>query len=436
MKRLLLLIMVLSTIGISAQKIEDLPRAAIAAATDLIIIDQADATRSITVATLLVGPPAPWVGLFPDGTAGAPGAAFWGDLDVGMWRPGDDILGFTAGGIESYRATEVGGAITNTFTNDVVITDLASANTLVLTPTAAGLIDTLETEDVTEITLDTLDVDYLEVNSELLVNEVIDTLKVNGAGILSIHETTTPAAVDDYGKIYTKSDNNLYFQDGAGNEKELGITDTHYGEMFMYESTGVETIGQTDQYYGVSGEFEVGDVENFSFVAGQADDGTATITDNGSSKVKVTETGHTLSDGDYVTLQSANHSGTSIVSGVAGNDFELVAIAYSGDEGCTWQEGDYLLAGVGSAGMYLITVAFTGSAGAAAKNYKFEAVQNATHIDKSAFEITTSGTNHQSGASSGIITISDVDRIWFQFKNETDTQDLNYEHGNINLIRL
>ena len=37
-------------------------------------------------------------------------------------------------------------------------------------------------------------------------------------GVLNLKETTTPTADTNYGKIYTKSDNKLYFQDGAGNE--------------------------------------------------------------------------------------------------------------------------------------------------------------------------------------------------------------------------
>lgn len=41
------------------------------------------------------------------------------------------------------------------------------------------------------------------------------------AGILTIKETTTPTADSGYGKLYTKSDDKMYFQDGSGSEKEL-----------------------------------------------------------------------------------------------------------------------------------------------------------------------------------------------------------------------
>jgi len=42
-----------------------------------------------------------------------------------------------------------------------------------------------------------------------------------GSGALHLFETTTPTAVTNYGAIYTKNDNELYFQDGAGNEKTV-----------------------------------------------------------------------------------------------------------------------------------------------------------------------------------------------------------------------
>jgi len=40
-------------------------------------------------------------------------------------------------------------------------------------------------------------------------------------GLLTLKETTTPTADANYGKIYTKNDNKLYFQDGAGVEHAL-----------------------------------------------------------------------------------------------------------------------------------------------------------------------------------------------------------------------
>jgi hypothetical protein len=51
---------------------------------------------------------------------------------------------------------------------------------------------------------------------------VVDTIKVEG-GVVTLNETTTPSAETNYGKIYTKSDNKLYFQDGAGTEHTISV---------------------------------------------------------------------------------------------------------------------------------------------------------------------------------------------------------------------
>jgi len=42
-------------------------------------------------------------------------------------------------------------------------------------------------------------------------------------GAVSLKEITTPTADTNYGKIYTKTDNKLYFQDGAGTEHEIAV---------------------------------------------------------------------------------------------------------------------------------------------------------------------------------------------------------------------
>lgn len=44
-----------------------------------------------------------------------------------------------------------------------------------------------------------------------------------GSGVVALKETSTPTADTDYGKVYCKNDNKLYFQDGAGAEHEIAF---------------------------------------------------------------------------------------------------------------------------------------------------------------------------------------------------------------------
>ena len=108
MKKLIILLGLVCSIGVYGQKIADLPDTTATKGSDLLIVDQSDSTRNITVSN------------------------FFGTVPV-----------------------------------NVVITPLATSNTTVLTPTSTGLVDTLETADITEVTLDTLDVNYITVNSRI-----------------------------------------------------------------------------------------------------------------------------------------------------------------------------------------------------------------------------------------------------------------------------
>ncbi len=66
----------------------------------------------------------------------------------------------------------------------------------------------------------------LRINADVGIN-VTPTANMVGlaieGGLLTLKETTTPTADTNYGKIYTKTDNKLYFQDGAGTEHEIAF---------------------------------------------------------------------------------------------------------------------------------------------------------------------------------------------------------------------
>ena len=48
-----------------------------------------------------------------------------------------------------------------------------------------------------------------------------EVFRVGTTGEINIKETTTPTALPDFGALYTKNDNELYFQTGAGVEKTV-----------------------------------------------------------------------------------------------------------------------------------------------------------------------------------------------------------------------
>lgn len=65
----------------------------------------------------------------------------------------------------------------------------------------------------------------LVANGQLDINigatHIMRALSTGSGGSLHIKESTTPSAIATYGAIYTKADNELYFQTGAGVEKTV-----------------------------------------------------------------------------------------------------------------------------------------------------------------------------------------------------------------------
>ena len=65
--------------------------------------------------------------------------------------------------------------------------------------------------------------------------------------VLYLDEITTPSAVSGRAKLYTKSDNNLYFQDGAGVEHTVEVGAANIRELWLEpaeDPTG--TVGNWD----------------------------------------------------------------------------------------------------------------------------------------------------------------------------------------------
>jgi hypothetical protein len=79
---------------------------------------------------------------------------------------------------------------------------------------------------------------YLDVAGNVGIG-LVPTANMNGvsveAGVITLKETTTPTSDVNYGKFYTKNDNNPYFQDGAGVEHTL-ITGSGVGIPIVLEA--------------------------------------------------------------------------------------------------------------------------------------------------------------------------------------------------------
>lgn len=266
-------------------------------------------------------------------------------------------------------------------------------------------------------------------------------LVVAEQGVFSMKETTTPTAVADYGAVYSKSDNGLYFQDGAGFEHHVSLLDTFIGEMYTYEAIQTITINTSGVYHAING-LSTGDVSNFTFNAGrQVDANIATESDATQLQI-TTSAAHNLMSGDVVVLTNMNnaaHNKPTLVSVIDGTNFTCDDITYVGGAGASAgvvDEPSYLKAGSGGAGKYLCNFSLSGYSSVAAKNFKIEVFVDSTENNKIVAEITPSGTAIQDSSGSGVVTITDGEKIWLAIENNTDTTNFVLEHCNLNLHRL
>ena len=181
------------------------------------------------------------------------------------------------------------------------------------------------------------------------------------SGILKQIETTTPSADAGYGKVYTKTDNRFYFQDGAGDEHRIVTSDyagifaddnavemtillqDAYEPVMIFDSNMPEIISNGDFTnnnitIGATGDYEV----NIHLAAESAGTGKTIevdvfqITASGDTITGATEaapcvitaTGHSLSDGNHVKISGVGgmtelNGQIYVVANAGANDFEL-----------------------------------------------------------------------------------------------------------------
>jgi hypothetical protein len=208
-------------------------------------------------------------------------------------------------------------------------------------------------------------------------------LEVAGDGTIFFKETTTPTPLADFGAIYTKSNNELFFQSGDGVEHLLH--GDAFSNIWFHSTSDVDVtiatqdiytlidsftvVGHEDDLLNVvgntttntltlssmaGGEYEVSYHGSITAAGGQDKEMTfamgitlatpkdiTDVTDNGVSPIVVTSVAHGLEDGDMVeivgVLVNTNTNGSFIVDNKTNDTFEIVDL----DGSATTGNGDY-----------------------------------------------------------------------------------------------
>lgn len=265
-------------------------------------------------------------------------------------------------------------------------------------------------------------------------------------GQVYLLETTTPTAIVNYGAVYTKTDNALYFQDGAGTEhtvhrdafSSLWVHDTAatitittqntYTKVTIFVNEGIEddlgncvgdATADDDITMNVAGDYEVtlqfsgtndgGGAAEFHLAPKIILNTPKTITDaTNADPIVVTSAGHGLKTGDGV-----------IQSGVVGN---------------TAANGDFIITRLGVDTYSLQTTAHADVAGNG--DYVSDGTVDACIPGNVYIEMLASNITLGRGAASGIVAIAAGDILEVVAVNQDGTANLAVEQMQFGVFKV
>jgi len=275
------------------------------------------------------------------------------------------------------------------------------------------------------------------IGATSLTNLGTSNLMIEG-GVLTLKETTTPTADTNYGKIYTKDTDQLYFQDGGGVEHILAQADTNYGEFKVSDNATETVIRGDDEYQALTANVVTGLQNGFTYAAGLLGE-VASIADGTGGLIAVTDVGHGLSAGDMITMNghtdSAYNGIFEVMTVPTANVFTVTATYTATDTGY-WQKGASLKVNAGGAGTYKGTWASTGIAASNGQTVDFCPVVNTTPAAAACARRTFSNADYGSFGGTEIVTLAVDDIIWFVMRNTTSDGNVTIRTLDLNLHRL
>ena len=254
---------------------------------------------------------------------------------------------------------------------------------------------------------------------------------------ITIKEITTPSPVGSYGKLYTKSDNILYFQDGAGTEHAIVAAGRYYGEVYISGSSDATVIETADTPIALRVNILAGNLDGWTFGAGSTAGITAFADYGGTVTGAVLATStHGLTTGDIITIRgTTNYNGIFQITVVDSTHFYFTAIWVADDGASDYDQPARVIAGVGAAGTYAAIWQMS-TASASTQTLIWKMNINITPCFKSTAErIYTINNLYNTCSSSCIFTIADGDVIWLSVQAD-GTGNITNKHGEYHLLRL
>jgi len=254
-------------------------------------------------------------------------------------------------------------------------------------------------------------------------------------GALFLPEITTPTPVVNFGKLYTKTNDKLYFQDGAGSEKEVSLADTEHGSMFANGNATATTITDANKVVAIEAGSST-DLSGVTFNAG-TNGVIANTADNGGT-LRITDVGHGLVTGDVVSingLATAAQNAVTLVTRIDDDTFDCDDITFvTGSESGTWQKPGHLV--IGTAGTYLLTAQFSVLSASANKTFQFFTYIGSTQQTDITSERRFASNDIGAMGMGGLIAVSATDKVWCAVVGLTDATNITVKHSNFSIHRI
>lgn len=255
---------------------------------------------------------------------------------------------------------------------------------------------------------------------------------------LNLAETTTPQAAPGVGKVYTKADNLLYFQDGGGDENVLG--ESSYGEFKVVDNANPTTINAAGEWHALQNDVIVGALKGFTYTAGTTNTITSVANAGGGDILVTTGSAHSISVGDIITQNGnadAAYNGIfEVLTTPAADTYTVTAVYTATDTGFVQRGSTLTVSGGNGGAAYKGTWASSGISATINHVFDFAPVVNTTVAAAAKARRKFSNTDFGSFSGTELPTLAAGDKITFVIQNVGASGDMTIRTLDLNLHRL
>lgn len=152
--------------------------------------------------------------------------------------------------------------------------------------------------------------------------------------------------------------------------------------------------------------------------------------------VLVTSAAHGLVTGDIISIRgTTSYNGVFAITKVSDSTFYITDTWVADDGASDWDQGDYLLAGVSSAGDYSMVFNVSGTPGGAGVTVKMQAVINSTLCTKCIGNRKFANNDLGNLVSASTLVIAVGDRLALVVESDS-TANMLFKYGNISIHRI